>query len=125
MSTLKVNSIEPANAGSEDYFLARVWANFNSIGTVSLRGSGNVSSLTDLAVGRYSLGLSSSLADANYSVQTSWKNDSGTAPSDQEFDQCCWVYGQTSSTILVFSGYRSDVGKGYTDNEFQYVEATR
>lgn len=125
MSTLKVNSIEPANAGSEDYFLARAWANFNGIGTVAIRADGNVSSLVDLATGRYSLNLSNTLTDANYSAQTSWKNDSGTAPSQAEFDQCCWVYGQTSSVILVFSGYRSDVGNGYTDNQFQYVEATR
>lgn len=66
MSTLKVNSIEPANAGSEDYFLARAWVNFNGTGTVAIRADGNISSLTDYTTGTYAINYSSALADANY-----------------------------------------------------------
>lgn len=66
MSTIKVNSIEPANAGSEDYFLARAWVNFNGTGTVAIRDSGNVSSITDNGSGDYTLNYGNALSTANY-----------------------------------------------------------
>lgn len=62
MSTIKVNSIEPANAGSEDYFLARAWVNFNGTGTVAIRADGGVSSITDSGTGRYQVNLSPALS---------------------------------------------------------------
>ena len=68
MSTLKVNSIEPTNAGSEDYFLNRAWVNFNGTGTVAIRGDGNVSSITDNGTGFYTVNYASSLSDTGYSV---------------------------------------------------------
>lgn len=68
MSTLKVNSIEPANAGSEDYFLARAWVNFNGSGTVAIRADGNVSSITDNGTGDYTVNFSTASADANHAT---------------------------------------------------------
>lgn len=67
MSTLAVNSITPQNAGSEDYFLARVWATFTSTTTTTLHADGNVSSLTDNGTGDTTVTFSNSLASANYS----------------------------------------------------------
>jgi hypothetical protein len=49
----------------------RAWVNFNGIGTVAIRASGNVSSITDNAVGDYTINFTSSMPDANYSFQTS------------------------------------------------------
>ena len=46
----------------------RAWVNFNGQGTVSIRASGNVSSITDLGTGSYTLNFSTSMPDANYSV---------------------------------------------------------
>ena len=68
MSTIKVNSIEPANAGSEDYFLARAWINFNGTGTVAIRDSGNVSTLTDNGTGSYTVSFSNAMGNANYAA---------------------------------------------------------
>ena len=66
MSTLKVNAIEPANVGSEDYFLSRAWASVNQVTTTTILNSGNVSSVTDNATGRFTLNLTNTLADANF-----------------------------------------------------------
>lgn len=44
----------------------RAWVNFNGQGTVAIRASGNVSSITDNGTGDYTLNFSSSLVDANY-----------------------------------------------------------
>jgi hypothetical protein len=45
----------------------KAWVNFNGIGTVAIRDSYNVSSITDLSAGKYKANFTSSLT-ANYSV---------------------------------------------------------
>ena len=44
----------------------RAWVNFNGTGVVAIRGSGNVTSITDTAVGRYAVNFTTALPDANY-----------------------------------------------------------
>jgi hypothetical protein len=48
--------------------IAKAWVNFNGTGTVAIRASYNVSSITDNGVGDYTLNFTTALADANYSV---------------------------------------------------------
>ncbi len=55
-------------SGSAPLYSARAWVNFNGTGTVAIRASGNVSSITDLGTGIYQINLSTSMTDANYSV---------------------------------------------------------
>lgn len=71
MSTLKVNSIEPANTGQENYYLPRAWVNFNGELTVAIRSSGNVSSVTDGGIGDYGVNFSNNLTGANYATSLS------------------------------------------------------
>jgi len=49
-------------------FQCRAWVNFNGTGTVAIRASGNVSSITDNGVGDYTLNFTTALVDANYSL---------------------------------------------------------
>ena len=44
----------------------RAWVNFNGTGTVAIRASGNVSSITDNGVGDYTVNFTNALSDANY-----------------------------------------------------------
>jgi hypothetical protein len=70
MSTLRVNTIQNA-AGSGDPTLngtAKAWVNFNGTGTVSIRASFNVTSITDNGTGDYTVNFTNALADANYSI---------------------------------------------------------
>ncbi len=46
----------------------RAWVNFNGTGTVSIRGSGNVSSITDNGTGNYRVNLSTAMPDTNYTA---------------------------------------------------------
>lgn len=46
----------------------RAWVNFNGTGTVAIRASGNVSSITDNGVGDYTVNFTTSMPDANYAV---------------------------------------------------------
>jgi hypothetical protein len=44
----------------------RAWVNFNGTGTVAIRGSGNVSSITDNGTGDYTVNFATAMPDANY-----------------------------------------------------------
>jgi hypothetical protein len=46
----------------------RAWVNFNGTGTVAIRASGNVSSITDNGVGDYTVNFTNAMPDANYSA---------------------------------------------------------
>ena len=46
----------------------RAWVNFNGTGTVAIRASGNVTSITDNGVGNYTVNFTTAMPDVNYSV---------------------------------------------------------
>jgi hypothetical protein len=46
----------------------RAWVNFDGTGTVAIRGSGNVSSITDNGTGDYTVNFTTAMPDANYGV---------------------------------------------------------
>ena len=49
-------------------FGCRAWVNFNGTGTVAIRGSGNVSSITDNNVGDYTVNFTTAMPDVNFAV---------------------------------------------------------
>jgi len=55
-------------SGSAPSYAARAWVNFNGTGTVAIRASGNVSSITDNGTGDYTVNFATAMPDANYSV---------------------------------------------------------
>ena len=70
MSTLKVNNLQniggtdllaPLQSGSLD-----AWINFNGTGTIAIRDSFNVSSITDNSTGEYTVNFQNAFADTNY-----------------------------------------------------------
>ena len=46
----------------------RAWVNFNGTGTVAIRASGNVSSITDNGTGDYTVNFTTAMPDANYAA---------------------------------------------------------
>jgi hypothetical protein len=52
--------------GSAPAFACRAWVNFNGTGTVAIRASGNVTSITDNNTGEYTINFAIALPDANY-----------------------------------------------------------
>jgi hypothetical protein len=53
----------------------RAWVNFNGTGTVAIRASGNVSSITDNGVGAYTVNFATAMPDANYAYSHSYSNE--------------------------------------------------
>jgi len=47
----------------------RAWVNFNGTGTVAIRGSGNVTSITDNGTGSYTVIFTTAMPDVNYAVK--------------------------------------------------------
>ena len=78
MSTLSTANIESKAAntppvikdlnGTECGQFVRAWVNFNGTGTVAIRDSFNVSSITDNGTGDYTANFATALANANYCI---------------------------------------------------------
>ena len=64
-------------SGSAPVYAARAWVNFNGTGTVTIRSSGNVSSITDNGTGDYTVNFTTAMSDADYSYSLSTRHQSG------------------------------------------------
>jgi len=53
-------------AGTQTGTLCRAWVNFNGTGTVAIRASFNVSSITDNGTGDYTVTFTTAMPDVNY-----------------------------------------------------------
>jgi hypothetical protein len=56
------------SAGTQIGTFCRAWVNFDGTGTVAIRSSFNVSSITDTGTGLYTVNFTTAMPDANYSV---------------------------------------------------------
>ena len=54
---------------------AKAWVNFNGVGTVFIRGSFNVSSITDIGIGYYQINFTNKMSNNIYAVFTSLGRD--------------------------------------------------
>lgn len=82
-----IDTIQSSTAGTPPQFndgngtqtgtLCRAWVNFNGTGTVAIRASFNVSSITDNGTGDYTINFTNAMPDANYSVASQGNTASG------------------------------------------------
>jgi len=80
----------------------RAWVNFNGIGTVAIRGSGNVTSITDNATGDYTLNFTNAMPDVNYSAVTAVSHAGGASRST-----AAEVFGFNTGSLQIVAGYAS------------------
>ena len=55
----------------------RAWVNFNGTGTVAIRASGNVTSITDNGTGDYTVNFTTAMPDVNYASSLYFADASG------------------------------------------------
>jgi hypothetical protein len=79
---------------------AKAWVNFNGQGTVSIRGSFNVSSITDAGTGLYRVSFTTAMPNANYATIVSACNNIGVSAGFSSFDSNDQSTS-TTSTIYV------------------------
>ena len=107
----------PAVTGTAPIYACRAWVNFNGTGTVAIRASGNVSSVSKVATGRYTVNLSTAMPDANYTGIGMARRDSNPdAQFNTSIDGQSAV--QTASAFSVCTGFGSN--GAYADSS--YVE---
>jgi hypothetical protein len=97
MSTLRVNNLQNVSGGSllPSVQLAKAWVNFNGTGTVAIRSSFNVTSITDNGTGDYTVNFTTALTDANYvpSFGAVSLNNAGN------HDQATMIHGTAASAV--------------------------
>ncbi len=76
ISYVTAASLDGTQNGSAPIYGARAWVNFNGTGTVAIRASGNVTSITDNGTGDYTVNFTTAMPDANYAVKTTAGNGS-------------------------------------------------
>jgi hypothetical protein len=101
-TTPNINSAQFATvSGTAPIYPCRAWVNFNGTGTVAIRASGNVSSITDNGTGDYTVNFTTAMPDANYStVASCGRNGTGSGgylalPADS--------VAQTASAVRLYT----------------------
>jgi hypothetical protein len=93
----------------------KAWVNFNGTGTVAIRASYNVSSITDNGVGDYTVNFTTAMVDANYAVVVNCEAAAGTsyvARSPTSFS------GKTQNTASLAFVSIEQGGAGPADRSF-------
>lgn len=75
--------------------IAKAWVNFNGTGTVAIRDSFNVSSITDNGTGNYTVNFTTAMPNANYALSFS-AGDAGAVT----FAGIARTYATTSIGVL-------------------------
>lgn len=127
LTTPNIDSAQiPTVSGNAPLYLCRAWVNFNAVGTVTIRGSGNVTSITDINVGIYDINFTTAMPDANYAI-----NVTAFSSSSALFA----VGSQTNVQVPITTKFRMTVGNsnsigvdttaGYVDVIYNFASVFR
>jgi uncharacterized protein (AIM24 family) len=98
----------------------RAWVSFNGTGTVAIRGSGNVTSITDNGTGDYTINMTTAMPDTNYAVNlTSRITATGIPPVVVN------LLTTTAPTASLFRICTDRNGVGPVDTEFIFASVFR
>ena len=104
ITTAKVTTIQDASGSNgstpEQVFQgrAKAWVNFNGEGTIAIRDSFNVSSITDEAVGVYTVNIDTDMANVNYCAVVT----SGDSSNDIQTSQNSQLFQHSTKTVGSF-----------------------
>jgi len=108
MSTIKANTLLHSDGSTTtqpsipalDQRMAKAWVNFNGTGTVAIRDSYNVSSITDNGTGDYSVTFTNAMSNSNYSVSGTAHRSGG----DNNAGMCIHGGSDPTTTVLRIAG---------------------
>jgi hypothetical protein len=98
LTTPNINSAQFATvSGTAPIYPCRAWVNFNGTGTVAIRASGNVSSITDNGgTGDYTINFTTAMPDADYS----WNANNSRSSLSANFDVCVVLVSAPTTSAL-------------------------
>ena len=97
--------------------IAKAWVNFNGSGTVAIRTSYNVSSITDDGTGKYDVNFSTAMSDNDYSVVSDGRYNTG----DTAGSSICSIRREALTTSKF--GVRGSNPEAQTFSDFEMVSA--
>jgi hypothetical protein len=89
----------------------KAWVNFNGEGTVTIRDSHNVSSITDNGEGDYSINFTTDMNDANYAAV----GGSSHNEDDLDYVQCMGIKTFDASYARMITAYIPEVAQSHYD----------
>lgn len=85
--------------------MARAWVNFNGTGTVAIRASHNISSITDNGTGDYTLNFATAMTDTNYCFVSASRISNST--SALTANSICHPVTYSAGSVRVHTGRTS------------------
>ena len=120
LTTPNIDSAQFATvSGTAPIYPCRAWVNFNGTGTVAIRASGNVTSITDNGTGAYTVNFSTALVDANYCINATGTHDSGS------YAAIAYVANDTPPTTSAVRIDCLNTSNTFTDISFAQVSIFR
>jgi hypothetical protein len=108
LTTPNINSAQFATvSGTAPIYPCRAWVNFNGTGTVAIRASGNVTSITDNGTGDYTVNFTTAMPDINFSINGTCSGISANCPI--VYDNSVFR-SRTTSTVSVRTMDTSNFG---------------
>jgi hypothetical protein len=118
------HSVIPSGSTMYPAFDCRAWVNFNGTGTVAIRGSGNVSSITDNGTGNYAVNFTTAMPDANYSPLVVQGNDNTANSGVRGANVLATQVAPTNSAVRVGT-WVSTGTRSAEDEEYVFVAIFR
>jgi hypothetical protein len=115
-----ISTVVPGGSTLYPAYDCRAWVNFNGTGTVSIRGNGNVSSITDHGTGEYTVNFTNAMPDTNYAVAGSSSGDSGSLSGITVLDG-----GTYSTSAMRFLVRYAAAGNGLVDRATVAIQIFR
>lgn len=120
LTTPNINSAQiPTVSGTAPLYMCRAWVNFNGTGTVAIRASGNVTSITDNGTGLYTVNFTLAMTDTNYAVTL------GARPASSGTNGRSLIAGTTYSTSAVQIQFINAADTLYLDPDVYCVAVFR
>lgn len=120
MSTISANDLQNTSGGiptvKGQRLIPTAWVNFNGTGTVSIRDSENVSSISDNGVGSYAVSFTTSMASANYLASYTVGDNSGSVSTNIT---CVRPYSWTTAFCAIITAFGTN-----SLNDFDTVNVT-
>ena len=112
--------------GTAPVYACRAWVNFNGTGTIAIRASGNVSSITDNGTGDYTVNFTTAMPDVNYAAVIT---NVGLAASDTRRNSVIAGSESSGATTMSTTAIRINVGNpasaSLSDNAVMNVSVFR
>jgi hypothetical protein len=116
-------SLMTTPSGTAPNYMCRAWVNFNGVTTVTIRASGNVTSVTRNGAGDYTVNLTTAMSDANYCAQVS----AGVGTSTWSAAAAMNIGGAFVETAPTTSAFRFEIptyNVGVAGQDCKYVYAS-